>query len=97
MGIETKQKIKKKLIQLDSYQIKTIESGMGFFLWELDKIDELNKSYEVEIYHDGFYAIGSNGGGEMLTVELKTGILYSIPFISIDNSDKIKVADSIFK
>ncbi len=90
-----KKKIKEQLKQLDLSLIKTTEYEIEFFLWNHNEIDDLNKNYEVEIYHSGFYAIGSNGGGEMLTIELETGILYALPFISTDNSDKIKVADSI--
>ncbi len=86
-----KQEIKKQNLEI----VSGIESDFEFILWNLTEMDELNKGYEVQKYHEGHYAIGSSGGGEMLTVEFDTGIVYRIPFISTDNSEKIKVSDSI--
>ena len=88
-----KQEIKKQNLEI----VSGIESDFEFILWDLTEMDELNKGYEVQKYHDGHYAIGSNGGGEMLTIEFETGIVYRIPFISTDNTEKIKVSDSITK
>lgn len=88
-------RIKHEIKAKNLVRVSGIESDMEFFLWNLSEIDDLNMDYEVEEYHSGHYAIGSNGGLEMLTVELDTGIVYRMPFVSIDNSDKIKVSDSI--
>ena len=88
-------KIKQELLDNNLESVSGIESDLEFILWSLNEIDELNKNYEVQEYHDGHYAIGSNGGFEILTVELESGIVYRIPFISTDNSEKIKVANSI--
>jgi len=91
----TIEKIKQEIKKQNLESVSGIESDLEFLLWDLDEIDELNKSYEIEKNHCGHYAIGSNGGLEMLTVEFDTGIVYRIPFISNDNSEKIKVSDSI--
>ena len=88
-------KIKEEIKSQNLENVSGIESDLEFYLWNLTEMDELNKGYEVEKYHTGHYAIGSNGGLEMLTVEFDTGIVYRIPFISTDNSEKIKVSDSI--
>ncbi|GGK35691.1 hypothetical protein GCM10007962_32590 [Yeosuana aromativorans] len=88
-------KIKQEIKAQNLESVSGIESDLEFLLWDLSEMDELNAGYEVEKYHNGHYAIGSNGGLEMLTVEFDTGIVYRIPFISIDNSEKIKVSDSI--
>ncbi|WP_194767098.1 hypothetical protein [Tamlana sp. I1] len=93
----TIEKIKKEIKAKNLESLSGIESDMEFLLWDLIEMDELNKWYEVEKYHDGHYAIGSNGGFEMLTVELDTGTVYRMPFISTDTSEKIKVSDSITK
>lgn len=93
----TVEEIKQNLIQLNLSNIKGINTEMEFFVWELNEMDILNKSYEVEKYVKGYYAIGSNGGGEMLTVDLKSEIVYAIPFISIDSREKIKIADSLME
>ena len=88
-------KIKQEIKVKNLESVSGIESDLEFLLWDLTEMDELNKGYEVEKYHGGHYAIGSNGGLEMLTVEFETGIVYRIPFISTDNNEKIKVSDSI--
>lgn len=93
----TIEEIKQSLIQLNLSNTKGINTEMDFFVWELNEIDTLNKSYEVEKYKKEYYAIGSNGGGEMLAVDLKSEIVYAIPFISIDSHEKIKIADSLME
>ncbi|WP_100614892.1 hypothetical protein [Confluentibacter citreus] len=91
----TVERIKQEIKTQNLKSVSGIESDLEFLLWDLSEMDELNKGYEVEKFHGGHYAIGSNGGLEILTVEFNTGIVYRIPFISTDNSEKIKVSDSI--
>lgn len=93
----TKEQIKKELKQLDLGTVKGAFSDLEFMLWDLDEQERWNKDYNVSENHNGHYAIGSDGGGEMLTVELNSGAVFMIPFISIDNSEKIKVSDSILE
>ncbi len=93
----TKKEINWELKRLTFSEVKGTESEMEFYLWNLDELDELNEMYEVENYHDGFFGIGSNGGEEMLALNLESGFVYAIPFISIDNSENIKVAESLSK
>lgn len=89
--------IKQELQRQNLKTVSGIESDLEFVLWELSEIDEINAGYEVQKNHVGHYAIGSTVGGELLTVEFETGIVYRIPFISIDNIEKIKVAESIME
>ncbi len=91
----TVEEIKQEIKNQNIVTVSGIESDLEFLLWDLTEMDKLNKAYQVEKYHLGHYAIGSDGGLEMLTVEFNTGIVYRIPFISIDNNEKIKVSDSI--
>lgn len=75
--------------------VSGIDPDLVFKLWFLLEMNTLNKKYQIKDYHSGFYAIGSDGGIEMLSVELISGVIYRIPFISSDNSEKIEVSNSI--
>ena len=88
-------KIKYELLDNNLKRVTGIESDLEFILCDLNEIDVLNKNYDIQEYHDGHYAFGSNFGFEMRTVALESGIVYRIPFISTDNSEMMKVANSI--
>jgi hypothetical protein len=87
----------------ETLNLLTIENShsknqeLEFELWEIKNIDEINKSYNVNEFIPGYFGIGSNGGDEMLTVELLTGEIYSIPFIPMDSEEKVFIAKSIDK
>ena len=90
-----KEYIKEKLVGISTVRTRLHGQEWEFQIWPIDKLTEWNKGYEVEDALPGYFAFGSDGGLEMLTVELSTGIIYSIPFIPMESEDKIKVSDSI--
>ena len=91
----TKQIIKEHLNNLNIRQIQSVENELEFQLWSGNEIEELNENYEVERFLSGYLGIGSNGGGEMLAIELETGILWSIPFVPMNISERIKIASNL--
>jgi hypothetical protein len=89
----TKEEIKAELERMNIDEINSI--GLDFTLWKLSEIDELNTEYDVAEYLPGYYAVGSNGGGEMLAVELETEMIYSIPFIPMESNDRLLIANKL--
>ena len=75
--------------------IQTSETDLDYFFWPAEEMEKLNADYEVEQYLPNYFGVGSSGGGELFAVDLSTGIFYSIPFIPMDSTERIKVADSI--
>jgi len=60
-----------------------IEPGW-FQLWPAEKVMEMNRLYEVERNIPGFFGFGSNGGGEMLAFDTRTGKPWKVvmlPFV----------------
>jgi len=66
-----------------------------YSFWPYEQVTDLNKAYEVEINVPGYLAVGSDGGNEMLAINLKTNEIFSIPFIPMDISNGIKLFNSI--
>jgi hypothetical protein len=68
-----------------------VEPGW-FQIWPAEQVLELNKVYEVDTNVPGFFAFGSNGGGEMLVFDVRSKQPWSIamiPFIPMQ-SDMVK-------
>nr|WP_319998200.1 hypothetical protein [uncultured Draconibacterium sp.] len=93
----SKEEIKKTLSKQSEVTLISEDKNLEFEIWSIDDIDNLNKSYEVDEFIPGYYGIGSNGGDEMLTIELNSGIVFSIPFIPMDSSERIEIAKSIYE
>jgi hypothetical protein len=56
---------------------------------------EYNHDYNVEEFLPGWFAIGSNGGGEMLAIRKRDGSpcpVYMVPFIPMAESDAVQIA-----
>ncbi len=65
-------------------------------IWPVEQVVELNKGYEVEKNVPGFFAFGSNGGGEMLAFDTREGKPWKvvmIPFIPMTADDAITIAE----
>ena len=90
-----KQEIKDTIKKLGFKNFYSKVQDVEFDFWDLEKIVEYNEMYNIEEYIPGYYGIGTNGGEEMLAVEIKTGIVYSIPFIPMDESERIEISKSI--
>jgi hypothetical protein len=68
---------------------------MEFKLWNEGDIDEMNDNYNIVQFLPGYIGVGSNGGSEMIAIEIETGKFYSIPFIPMNISDRLLVANSM--
>ena len=63
--------------------------------WPAEEVIALNKSYEVEQNVPGFFGIGSNGGGELLAFDARSGKPWEvvmIPFIPMTVEEAIVIA-----
>ena len=79
------------------YQVYAEKLEIEFTIWSDLEMVELNNLYEVETLLPGYYGLGSNGESELLAIDLKTGVFYSIPFSSMKKSEKKVVAESFKK
>lgn len=91
----TKELIIEKILKASINTYESVELQFNFDFWEVDDLISLNADYNVDNFIPGFFGIGSDGGGEMLAVELSSGKIYAIPFIPMDSIDKILIANSI--
>lgn len=95
MEMITKEIIIEKITRSSKDTYESIEQQLIFDFWEADDLISLNSDYNVDEYAPGFFGIGTDGGDEMLTVELSSGKIYSIPFIPMDTNEKVLIANSI--
>jgi hypothetical protein len=66
-----------------------------FQLWSASELIAYNQAYHVEEFLPGHFAIGSNGGGEMLTIRKRDGSpcpVYMVPFIPMAECDAVQIA-----
>lgn len=65
-----------------------------FQLFPADEVVAYNDGYKVAEFLPGWFAIGSNGGGEMLAIQKRDGSpcpVYMIPFIPMAESDAVQI------
>lgn len=65
-----------------------------FRLCAAEDVVSYNQGYHVEEFLPGYFAIGSNGGDEMLAIRKRDGSpcpVYMVPFIMADN-DVVQIA-----
>ena len=68
---------------------------LWFQIWPAEMVLEHNKGYEVSVNLPGFWAFGSNGGGEMLAFDTREGgpwRIMSVPFIPMDADEAVLIA-----
>lgn len=92
-----KQEIKDFINRLGLKNFYSKTHDLEFDLWDIDKLDEYNEMYNIEEFIPGYYGIGTNGGEELLTVEMKSGFVYAIPFFPMDDSERVEISKSILK
>jgi hypothetical protein len=66
-----------------------------FQLQPAETVLDYNRGYQVERFLPGFFAIGSNGGGEMLAIRKDRGSpcpVFMIPFIPMAADDAVEIA-----
>jgi len=85
----------KAISMLGFKQFYSSKLNSEFEFWDYEKIEEYNLMYNVQKFIPGYLGIGSNGAGEILTIDLSSGAVYAIPFIPMDISERIEVSSSI--
>lgn len=60
-----------------------------FRLWSVDKVLGENDDYEIQQYLPDYFAIGDQGGGEFLAIDLRDFKIYEIPFAPMNEEDRI--------
>lgn len=90
-----KEIIIEKFLQASTDAYESVDQQLKFNFWKAENLMSLNAGYNVDALIPGYFGIGSDGGGEMLTVELSSGKIYSISFIPMDSNEKILIANSI--
>jgi len=66
-----------------------------FRICPAEEVIEYNRGYCVEKYLPGYFAIGSNGGDEMLAIRMRDGSpfpVYMVPFCPMSEGDSLEVA-----
>ena len=69
----------------------------GSKLWLAEEVIDHNKNYQVNQFVPGFFAFGSNEGGEMIAFDTRSSIscpVYMIPFIQMNESDSKEIASN---
>jgi hypothetical protein len=68
--------------------------GDGYVnLWACAELIGANKDYEFGAFVPGYFAIGSNGGGESFGFDPHSGRFFMVPFISSGWSDSIPTGE----
>jgi hypothetical protein len=65
-----------------------------FRLCPAEEVIAYNRGYRVAEFLPGYFAIGSNGGGEMLAIREQEGSpcpVYMVPFIPMADSDAVQI------
>ena len=62
---------------------------MYFCIWSLSEMIELNIAYNVEEFASDFFLIGSDGGGNALSIKKDSSFIYEMPFIGMDNNEAV--------
>ena len=68
-----------------------------YYLWPAEEVLQLNRDYEIQQWVPGFFAIGSDGGGEALVFDTRTSApwkLYKISFSCLAEDEILLVAES---
>jgi hypothetical protein len=66
-----------------------------FQLQRAEEVIAYNRGYQTERFLPGFFAIGSNGGDEMLAILKDRGSpcpVYMVPFIPMNAEDSVEIA-----
>ncbi|MCS3533020.1 SMI1/KNR4 family protein [Chryseobacterium sp. JUb7] len=74
---------------------KELSSNNGYIeLFPLNELDEINTEYEIEKLLPNFITIGTNGGGTGIFFNKENKKIYSIPFVGMEETDAILLANS---
>lgn len=64
------------------------DDGPNVMLWRVEELIEMNKAYEITEHAPWLVVFGSDGGGEALAFDLRSGAMpiISLPFIGFDET-----------
>ncbi|MDQ1161514.1 hypothetical protein QE422_001882 [Chryseobacterium sp. SORGH_AS 447] len=80
---------------MENLQDNEINSENGYIeLFPLEELEKINEEYETDKFVPNFIAIGTNGGGVGIFINKENNNIYSIPFIGMEESDAILLANS---
>jgi hypothetical protein len=71
------------------------KNGDHVVVWPVSELEKMNKQYEAHTYAPHFILIGTNGGGEAYAWQKKTGKIYMLPFIGMNEKDVVFKANSL--
>ena len=74
-----------------------ISSDPGYLiLWKASEVNQFNDEYEVPKYAPGFWAFGSNGGGELFAFDFRGGApsVCLLPMIGLEPNAAMPLAPS---
>lgn len=76
-------------------RVRLYDEPTTFEIWSPQHMEDHNTGYEVQQYLPDYFAIGTDGGLEMLAVHLPSGKVYSIPFVPMECEAGVLVAGSL--
>ena len=65
-----------------------------FSLWAVNEVLETNTDYQLDEYLPNYFGIGSQGGGELIAISLIDFKIYCIPFMPMNEEDRILCFES---
>ena len=65
-----------------------------FELWQIDELVQANQNAEIQKYLPNYFGIGGNGGGELISFNLKTLKVFAIPSIVMEEKEALLIAES---
>ena len=76
-------------------KFKDVATGIVFVPWPAGTLSEKNESYAIGEFLPGHAGFATDGGGELVVIEMETGHIYSVPFIPMEFEYRKKVAESL--
>ncbi len=63
-------------------------------LFPLNELEKINEEHETPVYAPNYITIGTNGGGVGIFINKENMKIYSIPFVGMEESDAVLLANS---
>lgn len=65
-----------------------------FSLWRAEDLLALNREYDIAAQYPGYFGFGSNGGGELLALEVSTGRCGRVAMVAFVGGEPLIIAES---
>lgn len=63
-------------------------------LWKGEQLIQSNIEYEIQVHLPKIFGIGSNGGGELIGINMESKEIILCPFLGFSEENFIKIGDS---